>query len=157
VRPGVFNDQHPHWGDDHHYETHFNGNQSPYENLSEHVAPRWKVTGSLDIKPGHQGTFPQENWNRYKDQKAPAGYDANHPSDHDPDSYTTADANSSTILAKARATGDPDAVNRVRAERGHEFSPKYQTQTQREHGTTSPTTPVSRQMKGQMTIHEADA
>lgn len=43
----------------------------------EHVAPEFKVKRTLDIKPGHQGTFPGEDWNRYRT----GGHeDANHPS-----------------------------------------------------------------------------
>lgn len=43
------------------------------------------VRKRIDIMPGHQGTFPQVNWNRYKDPVkygGPSyGVDANHPND----------------------------------------------------------------------------
>lgn len=41
------------------------------------------VRSRLDIMPGHQGTFPTVNWNRFKpaDTSPAYGPDANHPSD----------------------------------------------------------------------------
>jgi hypothetical protein len=39
------------------------------------------VKRRIDIMPGHQGTFPSVNWNRYKDGAPAWGPDANHPSD----------------------------------------------------------------------------
>lgn len=40
----------------------------------------FNVTGRVDIAPGHQGTFPQLNWNQFRGE-GHGGYDANHPSD----------------------------------------------------------------------------
>lgn len=56
------------------------------EDLKEYVAPRFKVTDRIDIKPGHQGTFPEIDWNQHKHPLAPYWYDANHPrlDDRDP-------------------------------------------------------------------------
>ena len=44
----------------------------------------FKVKSRIDIMPGRQGTFPEVNWNRFKDpeQVRPSwGPDANHPND----------------------------------------------------------------------------
>lgn len=57
---------------------------NPTQDNKEYVAPSFKVKETHDIRPGAQGTFPQENWNRYK--RAPRNAfenttDANHPYD----------------------------------------------------------------------------
>lgn len=39
------------------------------------------VRKRIDIMPGRQGTFPSENWNKFKKDSPRVGYDANHP-DH---------------------------------------------------------------------------
>lgn len=44
----------------------------------EWVAPSFKVKETLDIKPGHQGTFPTVNWNQFAPERR---VDANHPGD----------------------------------------------------------------------------
>lgn len=42
----------------------------------------WPVKQRIDIMPGRQGTFPQINWNRFKDTGGAAwGPDVNHPND----------------------------------------------------------------------------
>lgn len=45
----------------------------------------FKVKQRIDIAPGHQGTFPEVNWNRFKDLETyghpRVGPDMNHPSD----------------------------------------------------------------------------
>ena len=41
----------------------------------------FKVKRRIDIMPGHQGTFPTENWNKYKADGPRYGPDANHPND----------------------------------------------------------------------------
>jgi hypothetical protein len=55
------------------------------ENLAEWVAPKFKVTNTLDIKPGQQGTFPSLNWNQFAKQGAPTPFsdNFNHPDDHE--------------------------------------------------------------------------
>lgn len=40
----------------------------------------FRVKSQIDIAPGHQGTFPEVNWNQFRKQ-GHGGYDANHPSD----------------------------------------------------------------------------
>lgn len=47
----------------------------------EYTAPRFKSKGTIDIKPGHQGTFPQLNWNQFGGPDFPYHQDANHPTD----------------------------------------------------------------------------
>lgn len=66
MRKGVYHPDHP--------------NNNP-ENGKERewIAPKFKITGVHDIMPGHQGTFPNINWNQFS---SVAGiWDANHPSD----------------------------------------------------------------------------
>ena len=41
----------------------------------------FKVKQRLDIMPGHQGTFPEVNWNRFKKDGPYHGGEANHPTD----------------------------------------------------------------------------
>jgi hypothetical protein len=53
------------------------------ENAGEYVASHFKPTGQIDIKPGHQGTFPNLNWNQFGRIE---GNDYNHPS---PDAVAT--------------------------------------------------------------------
>lgn len=47
----------------------------------------FEVTGQSDIRPGHQGTFPQVNWNDYRSPASFSRHDLNHPHnmDFDPD------------------------------------------------------------------------
>lgn len=54
------------------------------ENLSEWTAPKFKIKGTRDIKPGHQGTF-NLNWNQFREHPEASAYsDAfNHPTDED--------------------------------------------------------------------------
>lgn len=40
-------------------------NPARRQDLAEHVAPHWRVKEQLDTQPGHQGTFPQLNWNQF--------------------------------------------------------------------------------------------
>lgn len=52
----------------------------------EYTAPHFNVTGRIDIKPGHQGTFPQINWNQFPKGNFNGPYvsdDLNHPSKED--------------------------------------------------------------------------
>jgi hypothetical protein len=50
-------------------------------------APHFDIAHPLDTMPGHQGTFPQVNWNEHVTHKSgeprylPGDEDANHPSD----------------------------------------------------------------------------
>jgi hypothetical protein len=84
VRPGWWNSKHPTWTEDE--EDPRNNDDLRYgtrEDLHEYVAPRFKVTGRLDIMPGRQGTFPEENWNDYKAKQAPYSFDANHGTERD--------------------------------------------------------------------------
>lgn len=76
VSPGRFNDEHPANKD-----LDPDGWGRP-EHLAEYLAPRWKVTGRIDIMPGHQGTFPEIDWNQYGKQR-PFWADANHPNPED--------------------------------------------------------------------------
>lgn len=68
--PGTWNKQHPgHSGLDR-------------EDMKEWMAPSWKVRRRIDIKPGHQGTFPQLNWNQFASHEGPNKVqqgDVNHP------------------------------------------------------------------------------
>lgn len=52
------------------------------ENLSEHIAPEFKIKDTIDIKEGHQGTLPI-NWNQFAKERSP-NYedDYNHPTDN---------------------------------------------------------------------------
>lgn len=44
----------------------------------------WPVKRRIDIMPGQQGTFPQVNWNRFKNTgHAAFGPDVNHPNDNE--------------------------------------------------------------------------
>jgi hypothetical protein len=81
VRPGVYNSEHPKYND---WDEDWPGQP---EDLQEYVAPRFKVTGRLDIKPDHQGTFPEIDWNKHKNPDAPYWYDANHPAPWENESY----------------------------------------------------------------------
>lgn len=52
------------------------------ENLAEWTAPQFKVTGTHDVKPGHQGTFSQINWNEHRNLRLNLyGDEVNHPTD----------------------------------------------------------------------------
>lgn len=46
-------------------------------------APHFDISHPIDTRPGHQGTFPQVNWNKHVkgDTYLPGDEDANHPSD----------------------------------------------------------------------------
>lgn len=50
------------------------------EDLQEWKSPAFRITGTHDIMPGRQGTFPQLNWNQFS--KGQPNQDANHPDDH---------------------------------------------------------------------------
>jgi hypothetical protein len=50
------------------------------QDLKEWKAPAFRVTGTQDIMPGRQGTFPQLNWNQFKTPGSSYQIDANHPS-----------------------------------------------------------------------------
>jgi hypothetical protein len=75
-KPGLYNAQHP----------RFKKN-APRSDLQEQVAPSFPVKDRIDIKPGHQGTFPNLNWRQFARANTavgPEGYeDANHPSPED--------------------------------------------------------------------------
>lgn len=47
----------------------------------EYTAPRFRSKGTIDTKPGHQGTIPQLNWNQFGHADFPYHQDANHPTD----------------------------------------------------------------------------
>jgi hypothetical protein len=51
----------------------------------ETTAPSFPVQERIDIKPGHQGTFPQLNWQQFSRQRGEhiLGDEMNHPSPHD--------------------------------------------------------------------------
>jgi hypothetical protein len=49
-----------------------------HDQFQEYVAPHYNVTGRIDIKPGHQGTFPTINWRQF--QRYATEGDVNHPS-----------------------------------------------------------------------------
>lgn len=67
TRPGVYNTDHP----------KYDG-----ENLHEYISSRFPVTKQIDIRPEHQGTFPQINWKQHSTLQSWAG-DANHPDPHE--------------------------------------------------------------------------
>lgn len=48
-----------------------------HHELGEYTAPSFGINGVHDIMPKQQGTFPQENWNKYRTSRH--GEDANHP------------------------------------------------------------------------------
>lgn len=48
--------------------------------FTEHTASSAKVKERFDIKPGHQGTFPNINWNQFASVNW-MGVELNHPSD----------------------------------------------------------------------------
>lgn len=67
------------------YALHPNEHQTPGNDASmagELKAPHFDVAHPIDTMPGHQGTFPQVNWNEHvkKDTYLPGDEDANHPS-----------------------------------------------------------------------------
>lgn len=73
MKPGVYHPAHPN------YNTYEGGN------LKEWVAPKFRSTGTIDIKPGHQGTFPSLNWHQFASKNLDWGQDVNHPHDQDID------------------------------------------------------------------------
>lgn len=67
------------------YAVHPNENQSPGNDVSmagEIKSTHFKIAHPIDIMPGHQGTFPEVNWNEHvkADTYLPGDEDANHPS-----------------------------------------------------------------------------
>lgn len=60
-RLGVEHRGHP----DFHYMTD-NGSWRNHQDNAEVVAPYFKVKRQIDIMPGRQGTFPEENWGKYR-------------------------------------------------------------------------------------------
>jgi hypothetical protein len=64
MRPGVHHPIHP-------------KHDESFGELHEYVAPEFKVTGRLDIAPGHQGTFPTINWRQFAHHDLSG--DPNHP------------------------------------------------------------------------------
>lgn len=60
---------------------------SPDPQHKEWVAPEFKVRDTIDIMPGHQGTFPSLNWNQFRGPNKPGEWqeDANHPADPRPE------------------------------------------------------------------------
>lgn len=68
MRPGVFNSAHP-------------SHDPAQGDLHEWVAPKFRSTGTVDIMPGHQGTFPSLNWNQFSRPRMDPSQDANHPYD----------------------------------------------------------------------------
>jgi hypothetical protein len=50
----------------------------------EYKAPHFDIAHPIDIQPGHQGTFPEVNWNKHAldgGHALPGEGDANHPTD----------------------------------------------------------------------------
>lgn len=72
MQPGVYHHASPSFGT--------KGTDSA-QDLKEWRAPAFRVTGRIDIKPGHQGTFPELNWNQFRGGHASVGMEANHPTD----------------------------------------------------------------------------
>lgn len=72
MAPGLRNPLHPRFG-------------IHRENLEEYTAPEFKVKSVHDIRPGHQGTFSQLNWQQFAKHPngTPYGDSYNHPSPHD--------------------------------------------------------------------------
>lgn len=64
MRKGVYHSDHP---------DHVPDNGAD----QEWIAPKYKVIGVHDTKPGHQGTFPNINWNQFSIVSGIS--DANHP------------------------------------------------------------------------------
>lgn len=69
ARPGLNHNEHPRW----------NGYTGGRENLKEYVSSTAEVADRIDIKPGHQGTFPL-NWHQFT-PKNRWHTDVNHPTD----------------------------------------------------------------------------
>lgn len=72
--PGVNNAEHPNWK---------RNSRGGRENHREVIAPHFDVVGRHDIKPGHQGTFSQLNWNQFHVRGGGGMVDANHPTHGD--------------------------------------------------------------------------
>lgn len=72
--PGVNNAEHPNWK---------RNSRGGRENHREVIAPHFDVVGRHDIKPGHQGTFPQLNWNQFHVGGGGGLVDTNHPTHGD--------------------------------------------------------------------------
>jgi hypothetical protein len=70
------------------YAAHPNAEQTPGSDKSmsgEVKSTHFDIAHQIDIMPGHQGTFPEINWNQHVKTSRPGGYlpgeeDANHPS-----------------------------------------------------------------------------
>lgn len=69
MQKGVYHSDHP----------DFNGG----DDLKEWKSPAFRVTGRIDTKPGHQGTFASLNWNQFRRQGSGYFEDMNHPDDHE--------------------------------------------------------------------------
>lgn len=68
MRKGVYHPDHP--------------KHSPESGADrEWIAPQYKITGVHDTMPGHQGTFPNINWNQFATVSGLS--DANHPNDEE--------------------------------------------------------------------------
>lgn len=50
------------------------------------TANSFKINDTLDIKPGHQGTFPDLNWDQFARHDISPTTDVNHPTDQEIDS-----------------------------------------------------------------------
>jgi hypothetical protein len=102
MKPGPWNKEHPdflyHHGledpqdyphvgpDSDDYPTSLSMKEDAEEARANHQDEWASPTGfpvrkRIDIMPGRQGTFPTENWNKYKNGSPRYGIDANHPHD----------------------------------------------------------------------------
>ena len=96
---GLYHSEHPRYAK----------NQSR-EDLKEHVASHWDTVRQIDTKPGHQGTFPELNWNQFRGPKVSRYTDVNHPT---PEDVTAGHMGSGMYHETLRKLyGDTDEVKR---------------------------------------------
>jgi hypothetical protein len=93
MKPGPWNKDHPNFLEHHEldmpegmdYDREYHAREvakAQANHQDEWASPTgFKVKKRIDIMPGRQGTFPGENWNKYKGGGPYGGPDSNHPTD----------------------------------------------------------------------------
>lgn len=86
MKPGPWNRAHPDFEEHHEYDK---GTMPESEKARNHQDEWGSKTGfpvkqRIDIMPGRQGTFPEVNWNRFKEDglRSNLATEMNHPTDH---------------------------------------------------------------------------
>jgi hypothetical protein len=91
MKPGPWNKDHPNFLEHHEldmpegmeYDREYHAKEvakAQADHQDEWASPTgFKVKKRIDIMPGRQGTFPGENWNKYKGGGPYGGPDSNHP------------------------------------------------------------------------------